>query len=307
MFLAERASEPVLATSTGVGLTGRPRVDVPRGTPGEPRAGLPLLRGVAPPARGAPARRAVPEEPRSRGRVRRRRAALVAWLLLPVLHALARSNRLIGLASLPWARFLSARRTARPWPKGPMQLLFPFTVWRRDRVADAPDSPGAFPEVASGYAGLATAVLALLALRPGRRPRDGRAARLAAGACSSRSDSGRSGGGLARSRAEVRRAGSLPDRGRARAAGLRGARARPLRARRRAGEAVARARNGGRRRRRRGRGLVRGAPRRPRPRGRSRIPDARARGGVLRRAGARGGRAWSCAGEPPRSAARPRC
>jgi hypothetical protein len=50
-----------------------------------------------------------------------------------------------------------------------MQLLFPFTYGDAIASPMLPDSPSAFPEIASGYAGIAAAVLALLVLRRGRR------------------------------------------------------------------------------------------------------------------------------------------
>jgi hypothetical protein len=109
-------------------------------------------------------------------------AGLVAWLLLPVLHALAESNRLAGLSALPWERFLSAAPHGPAWPGAPMQLLFPFTYGEAVASPMLPDAPSAFPEIASGYAGLASGVLVLLVLRPGRRTRETVALLVLAGA-----------------------------------------------------------------------------------------------------------------------------
>ena len=172
MFLAERACEPVLATPVGVGLTA---VLAWMFLAGHPES---LALGALFCAAWLLLRAALRRDARFlKGLVRvaacgALAAALVAWLLVPVLHAVARSNRLIGLSSLPWARFLSAAPHGPAWPKGPMQLLFPFTYGEAIGSPMLPDAPSGFPEIASGYAGLATAILALLVLRPGRRRRE---------------------------------------------------------------------------------------------------------------------------------------
>ena len=172
LFLAERARETVFATRCAAALTVLFAVMVLAGHPeslalgcvfctgwlllraalGRDRRCLTALVRVA--ACGAVA------------------ALLVAWLLLPTLAALAASNRLAGLSALPWARFLSLAPHAPAWPAGPLQLLFPFTYG--DGVASPMllGSPSAFSEIASGYSGLAAAVLALLVVRPGPRKRE---------------------------------------------------------------------------------------------------------------------------------------
>ncbi|HEX4440686.1 MAG TPA: hypothetical protein VH854_11485 [Thermoanaerobaculia bacterium] len=96
-------------------------------------------------------------------------AALVAWLLVPFLFALSASNRLAGLTSPSWARFLSLAPHRPAWPAGPLQLAFPFTYGDAIASPMLPDAPSAFPEIASGYSGIAAVVLALLVLRRGRR------------------------------------------------------------------------------------------------------------------------------------------
>ena len=292
LFLAERARETVFATRCAAALTVLFAVMVLAGHPeslalgcvfcagwlllraalGRDRRCLTALARVA--ACGAVA------------------ALLVAWLLLPTLAALAASNRLAGLSALPWARFLSLAPHAPAWPAGPLQLLFPFTYGDGIASPMLPGSPSAFSEIASGYSGLAAAVLALLVLRRGPRRRESVALLLLAAAgvlvavgqwpfleAASRIP-------LIRFMVPLRfltwAALAVPV-----LAALELDRyARDAAVRR---QALARARRGGARRRRRRRGDVRLPSRGARPGRRARLPAPRARGGVRGRARPGGG------------------
>lgn len=101
-------------------------------------------------------------------------SGLAAWLLIPELAAIRASNRLQSMTESRLPAYLSAR------PHGPIDWsalitsgvphalgnpIGPHPVW---------GGPGAFPELALGYAGVLPLLFALLLLRPGapRRPEE---------------------------------------------------------------------------------------------------------------------------------------